>query len=91
MPAATSVGKNVLMVCTNVSCMLTGGYEVLEKIEQRLGVKRGQTTPDGKFTIVEEECLAACADAPATVCKGRYYLRLDPAKVDAMIDELGKS
>jgi NADH-quinone oxidoreductase E subunit len=85
------VGKNVLMVCTNVSCMLRGGYEVLEKIEKRLGAARGGTTADGKFTIVEEECLAACADAPATVCNGRYFLRLDAAGVDKMIDELEKA
>src|SRR6478735_11614982 len=51
-------GRNELMVCTNISCMLRGGYEILRHIEQRLGIKPGQTTPDGAFTLVEEECLA---------------------------------
>ena len=82
------VGKNVLMVCTNVSCMLRGAYDVLARIEQRLGVKRGQTTPDGMFTIVEEECLAACANAPMMVCGTAYYLDLTPDEVDRILDEL---
>lgn len=85
------VGKNTLMVCTNASCMLTGAYEVLEHIEKTLGVKRGETTADGMFTIVEEECLAACADAPAVICGAKYFLRLDANKADAMLDELRKN
>jgi NADH-quinone oxidoreductase E subunit len=72
------VGKHVLMVCTNVSCMLRGGYQVLEALEKKLGVKRGETTPDGEFTIVEEECLAACADAPCLIAGHEYHLRLTP-------------
>ena len=77
------------MVCTDVSCMLLGGYEVLEHLETRLGIKRGGTSADGKFTLIEEECLAACADAPATICGKKYFLRLDSReKVDAMVDEL---
>lgn len=82
------VGQNVLMVCTNVSCMLRGAYEILEHIEKKLGVKRGQTTPDGKFTIVEEECLAACANAPMMICGPAYYLDLTPSKVDKVLAEL---
>src|SRR4029077_9400140 len=62
------VGKNVLMVCTNVSCMLRGGYEILDHICAQLGVKPGETTGDGMFTVVEEECLAACANAPMMIC-----------------------
>ena len=57
-------GTNELMVCTNVSCMLRGAYDILGHIEKRLGIKKGETTSDGAFTIVEEECLAACANAP---------------------------
>ena len=84
------VGKNVLLVCTNVSCMLTGGYGVLDQLKQRLGIQPGETTPDGKFTLIEEECLAACADAPAALCAREYFLRLDsPDKVDAMLAALG--
>jgi NADH-quinone oxidoreductase E subunit len=83
-------GKRVLMMCTNVSCMLTGGYETLHKLEERLGVKAGQTTADGEFTLIEEECLAACADAPAMICGDRYFLRLTPDKVDAALAECRK-
>src|SRR3989442_3211140 len=52
------VGRNVLRVCTNVSCMLTGGYDVLHRVEEKLGVKPGETSVEG-ITLVEEECLAA--------------------------------
>ena len=67
-------GRNELMVCTNISCMLRGGYEILHHIEQKLGTKPGQTTPDGAFTLVEEECLAACANAPMMFCGQDYLL-----------------
>jgi len=84
------VGRNVtvLRVCTNVSCMLRGAYEVLQRLELRLGVKRGQTTPDGAFTLVEEECLAACANAPMMICGTDYHLDLTPEKVERILDDL---
>src|SRR6186997_2043988 len=83
-------GRNELMVCTNISCMLRGGYEILHHIEQKLGIKPGQTTPDGAFTLVEEECLAACANAPMMICGQDYFLDLTPAKVDVILDDLRK-
>src|SRR5215467_7555958 len=52
------VGARELMVCTNISCMLRGGYNILRHIEKRLGIKAGETTADGVFTLKEEECLA---------------------------------
>ncbi len=81
-------GRHELLVCTNVSCMLKGGYEILAHLERRLGIKAGQTTPDGMFTLIEEECLAACADAPMMICGDEYHLRLDAASVDRVIDRL---
>lgn len=84
------VGKNVLLVCTNVSCMLRGGYDVLAKIEQTLGIKKGETTADGMFTIVEEECLAACANAPMMICGTKYFLDLTPDQIATILDELRK-
>jgi NADH-quinone oxidoreductase E subunit len=83
-------GTNHLMVCTNVSCMLRGGYEILHHLEKRLGVKSGETTADGAFTLVEEECLAACANAPMMICGTDYFLDLTPAKVDVIIEDLRK-
>lgn len=83
-------GTNELMVCTNVSCMLRGGYDILRHIEKRLGIKTGETTSDGAFTLVEEECLAACANAPMMICGPEYYLDLTPEKVDKALDDLRK-
>lgn len=83
-------GTNELMVCTNVSCMLRGGYDILHHIEKRLGIKKGETTSDGAFSLVEEECLAACANAPMMICGPEYYLDLTPEKVDKALDDLKK-
>src|ERR1700759_4897757 len=81
-------GRNELMVCTNISCMLRGAYDILAYLERKLGIKPGQTTPDGMFTLVEEECLAACANAPMMICGNEYFLDLDEKKVDAALDSL---
>lgn len=83
-------GTNQVLVCTNVACMLKGGNEILRHVEKRLGIKAGETTSDGAFTIVEEECLAACANAPMMICGTDYYLDLTPDKVDKILDELKK-
>jgi NADH-quinone oxidoreductase E subunit len=81
-------GRNELMVCTNVSCMLRGAYDMLHHLEKKLGIKPGETTPDGAFSLVEEECLAACANAPMMICGTEYYLDLDEKKLDTIIDDL---
>jgi NADH-quinone oxidoreductase E subunit len=81
-------GRNELMVCTNVSCMLRGAYNILGHIEKRLGIKPGQTTADGAFSLIEEECLAACANAPMMICGNQYFLDLDEKKVDTILDDL---
>jgi NADH-quinone oxidoreductase E subunit len=83
-------GTNHLMVCTNVSCQLKGGYDILNHIEKKLNIKTGETTPDGAFTLIEEECLAACANAPMMICGTDYFLDLTPAKVDVILDDLRK-
>ncbi|MEZ4404155.1 MAG: NAD(P)H-dependent oxidoreductase subunit E [Kofleriaceae bacterium] len=79
-------GKNILRICTNISCMLRGAYDVLAAFEKKLGVKKGGTA--GDFTIVEEECIAACANAPAIICGTRYFLDVKPGDVDTILDEL---
>ncbi|MEZ4367634.1 MAG: NADH-quinone oxidoreductase subunit NuoE [Kofleriaceae bacterium] len=83
-----TAGTNVLRVCTNISCMLRGGYEVMAALEQHLGIKKGQTTTDGAFTIVEEECLAACANAPAVVCGTEYFLDVRPEQAGDIVGRL---
>jgi len=82
----SAAGTNVLRVCTNVSCMLRGAYDVLATIEQKLGIKKGESTEE--FTIVEEECLAACANAPAIICGTQYFLDVTPEQVEAILAEL---
>ncbi len=83
------VGRNKISVCTNISCMLCGGEKIVEHISSRLGIKLGETTTDGKFTLNrEEECLAACAGAPMMVVNGHYHEQLTPEKVDAILDGL---
>jgi NADH-quinone oxidoreductase E subunit len=83
-------GTNHLMVCTNISCQLKGGDAILEHCEKKLGIKAGETTADGVFTLIEEECLAACANAPMMICGTDYYLDLTAAKVDVILDDLRK-
>jgi NADH:ubiquinone oxidoreductase subunit E len=82
----TPGGVNTLRVCTNISCMLRGAYGVLRAFEQELGLKAGQS--NANFTLVEEECIAACANAPAVVCGTRYFLDVTPAEVTGIIAEL---
>lgn len=83
-------GTNTLRVCTNISCMLRGGYEVLAAFEHLLGIKKGEVTRDGKFALVEEECIAACANAPAVVCGTDYYLDVKPDQVVQIVELLKK-
>ncbi len=83
------VGRHKIAVCNNISCMLCGGDEIIAHIENKLGIKIGETSADGKFTLKrEEECLAACAGAPMMAVDGHYYENLTPEKVDAILDGL---
>lgn len=84
-------GKTTIRMCTNISCMLRGGYDVLAAFEQKLGVKKGGTTTDKQFQLVEEECIAACANAPCAVVGTKYFLDITVAGVGAIIDELKAS
>jgi NADH-quinone oxidoreductase subunit E len=83
------VGRHSISVCTNISCMLCGGYDILHYIEKKLGIRVGESTPDGKFFLKqEEECLAACSFAPMMQVDHIYYENLTPEKVDAILDKL---
>lgn len=83
------VGKHVLDVCTNISCMLRGGDDILAHCKKRLNIDLNQTTADGNFTLREVECLGACANAPAMQVGKKYYEDLTPEKIDALIETLG--
>jgi NADH-quinone oxidoreductase subunit E len=81
------VGKHTIAVCTNLSCMLRGGEEILRYIEDKLQIKCGQSTADGKFFLKqEEECLAACCGAPMMQLDHVYHEDLTPSKVDQILD-----
>ncbi|HET6693829.1 MAG TPA: NADH-quinone oxidoreductase subunit NuoE [Pedococcus sp.] len=82
------VGDYVVNVCTNISCLLRGGEELLEHLERRLGVKAGSTTTDGKFTLEDVECIAACTEAPCIQVNYRYFHRVTPEAVDELIYDL---
>jgi NADH-quinone oxidoreductase subunit E len=82
------VGRHHISVCTNISCMLCGGEDILAHVERRLGVKVGESTPDGRFYIKqEEECLAACNGAPMMMVDHVFYENLTPEKVDEILDK----
>jgi NADH-quinone oxidoreductase subunit E len=82
------VGEYLVNVCTNISCMLLGGEELLHHLENRLGVKAGETTPDGKFTLEDVECIAACTEAPCLQVNYRYFYRVTPEQADRLIEDL---
>lgn len=79
-------GKQTVRMCTNISCMLRGGYEVLEAFEDALGLKRGESNE--AFSLVEEECIAACANALCAVVGTKYLLDIQPGQVPALVEEL---
>jgi NADH:ubiquinone oxidoreductase subunit E len=79
-------GTNIVRVCTNVSCMLRGAYEVLAAFEKRLGLAPGESNEE--FKLVEEECIAACANAPAVVCGTDYYLDVEAHEVPDIVARL---
>ena len=82
------VGKHKICVCSNVSCMIRGSDGVIQHIENRLGIKVGETTPDGGITLTEVECLGACGGAPMMQIGDVYHENLTPDRIDAILDQL---
>jgi len=83
------VGRHHLSVCTNISCMLRGSQEVVDRIEKKLGIKTGESTPDGRIYLKrEEECLAACTGAPMMMIDHHFHEHLTPESVVKLLDEL---
>jgi NADH-quinone oxidoreductase subunit E len=82
-------GRHHVSVCTNISCMLNGGEDILAYCEKKLGIKTGESTPDGRILLKqEEECLAACTGAPMMMVDHVFHEYLTPAKVDEVLDKL---
>ena len=83
------VGKFKVAVCTNLPCLLRNGYEALQHLEKKLGIKVGETTADGMFTLQQCECLGACADAPVMLVNDRNMCSfMDDQKLDELVDGL---
>lgn len=82
-------GRHHVSICTNISCMLRGGEELLRHAEQKLGIKAGESTADGRILLKnEEECLAACCGAPMMMVDHVYHENLTPAKLDEILEGL---
>jgi len=84
------VGKFHIEVCHNIACMVVGADELIEHIAAKLKIRKGETTPDRKFTLNGAECLGACANAPCMMIHDKYYENVTPEKADQIIEELSK-
>lgn len=82
------VGKYYLKVCTNLSCMVTQAYDIYDHLCDRLDVKPGETTPDGRFTVGEVECLGSCNTAPVVQVNNEYHENMSVAKMDELMTRL---
>lgn len=82
------VGRHVVELCTNVSCCLTGAEPIWAHLRKKLGVKPGETTPDGRITLREVECLGSCGTAPAMLVDDEMHERLTIEKVDEILGRL---
>lgn len=83
------VGKYKLTVCTNLPCMLTGGVDAGEYLKKKLGIDYNETTPDGRFTLKQGECMGACGDAPVMIVNNRRMCSwMNPEQIDKLLEEL---
>ena len=82
------MGKYVIQVCTNISCLICNAEEIVTHLIGKLGIQLGQTTPDGKYTLLEVECLGSCGTSPVIQINEQYYEELTPEKVDRILASL---
>lgn len=82
------VGKYLIQVCHNISCALLGADSLIGYLEEKLGIKKGQTTGDSLFTLISVECLGSCTTAPMMQINDKYYENLTREKVDSILEEL---
>lgn len=84
------VGKNLIQVCRTASCMLNGAKEITSTCKEVLKIELGETTEDGKFTLVEVECLGACVAAPVVQINNDYHEKLTAESMSVLLDKLSK-
>jgi len=84
------MGKHVVSVCMGTACYVKGAGEILEKCEQKLGIKAGEITPDGKFSIAAVRCIGACGLAPVLTIGPDVHGRLVPAQIDGILEKYMK-
>ena len=82
------VGRHVIQVCTNISCLLCNSEEIMAHLQKRLGLRPGETTADDRFTFLEVECLASCGTAPVVQINEDYYENLTLERLDQILDSL---
>ena len=80
------VGRCHIELCRNVSCSLLGAERLIDHVSRKLGIRPGETTADGQFSLATVECMASCGTAPMLVVNGKYHESMDAAKVDALIE-----
>lgn len=84
------VGKHIIQVCTNISCSLMGAEHIVDVLRKKLGIEVGETTPDGRFTLLTVECLGSCGTAPMMQVDDTYYENLTEERLDAILAELSR-
>jgi NADH-quinone oxidoreductase E subunit len=82
------VGKYLIQVCHNISCALLGADSLIAYLEEKLGIKKSETTDDNLFTLISVECLGSCASAPMMQINDEYYENLTREKVDRILEKL---
>lgn len=84
------IGRHKISICTNISCLLAGSSDIVSCVEEKLGIKMGGSTEDGKFTLRESECLAACGNGPVCQVDDKsYHEDLTVEKITALLEQLG--
>lgn len=80
------VGRHHVQICTNLTCTMMGAESLVAHLENKMGIKCGETTKDGRFTLTEVECLGACGTAPVMMINYDYHEALTPEKLDALLE-----
>lgn len=82
------IGRWHLQACRNVSCSMRGAERLIDLLQKKLGIRSGQTTPDGRFTLTTVECLGSCGTAPVVMVNDAYHENVDAAKLDELLERL---